>query len=241
MRQRLRRGAGHAAALLQVEAADERLGQRRDVLAAVAQRRRLDREDVEPVEEVLAEAALGHRHARGRGWWPTGCARRPSPGACEPIGSISLSCSARSSLTCMSSGSSPTSSRNRVPPLASWNLPRCFSVAPVKLPFSWPNRIELDQVLGDRAAVHGHERTSAALGTAVHGPGDHFLARAALAGDQHRDRRLGGALAQALDHLHGRARADQVLEGGLAAGLLLQRGRPRRGRRPSRARCRSRR
>ncbi len=66
----------------------------------------------------------------------------------EPIGSISLSCRARSSLTCMSSGSSPTSSRNRVPPLASWNLPRCLSVAPVKLPFSWPNRIDSTRFSG---------------------------------------------------------------------------------------------
>ena len=65
-----------------------------------------------------------------------------------PIGSISLSCSARSSLTWTSSGSSPTSSRNKVPPLASWNLPRCLSVAPVKLPFSWPNRMDSTRFSG---------------------------------------------------------------------------------------------
>src|SRR4029453_9990437 len=41
----------------------------------------------------------------------------------------------------MSSLSSPISSRNSVPPSASWNLPRCLSVAPVKAPFSWPNRM----------------------------------------------------------------------------------------------------
>jgi hypothetical protein len=41
----------------------------------------------------------------------------------------------------MSSGSSATSSRNSVPPLASWNLPMCLAVAPVNAPFSWPNRM----------------------------------------------------------------------------------------------------
>ena len=40
----------------------------------------------------------------------------------------------------MSRGSSLTSSRSRVPPFASWNFPAWRSVAPVKLPFSWPNR-----------------------------------------------------------------------------------------------------
>jgi hypothetical protein len=46
---------------------------------------------------------------------------------------------ARNSFTCASSGSSPISSRNSVPPSASTNLPTCRSVAPVKAPFSCPN------------------------------------------------------------------------------------------------------
>ena len=65
-----------------------------------------------------------------------------------PTGSISPSCSARRSLTCASRDSSPISSRNSVPPLASANLPTCFSVAPVKEPFSWPNRIDSTSVSG---------------------------------------------------------------------------------------------
>ncbi len=35
-----------------------------------------------------------------------------------------------------------------MPPLASANLPMCFSVAPVKEPFSWPNRINSTSVSG---------------------------------------------------------------------------------------------
>src|SRR6266705_1284280 len=57
-----------------------------------------------------------------------------------PTGSTSPSWMARSNFTCAAIGNSPTSSRNSVPPEASTNLPRCFSVAPVKAPFSWPNR-----------------------------------------------------------------------------------------------------
>ncbi len=44
--------------------------------------------------------------------------------------------------------SSPTSSRNSVPPSASTNLPACFSVAPVKAPFSWPNKIDSTRFSG---------------------------------------------------------------------------------------------
>ena len=47
----------------------EVLGEQRDVVAALAQRRQPQRDDVDPVEEVLAEPALGAPSSRGRGWW----------------------------------------------------------------------------------------------------------------------------------------------------------------------------
>ena len=65
-----------------------------------------------------------------------------------PTASTAPSCSARSSFTCAASGSSPTSSRNSVPPEASTNLPMWRSVAPVKAPFSWPNRIDSTRLSG---------------------------------------------------------------------------------------------
>ncbi len=52
-----------------VELRDEVVGQQRDVLAPLAQRRDVDRHDVQPVEEVLAErpgAHLGQQVAVGR-------------------------------------------------------------------------------------------------------------------------------------------------------------------------------
>ena len=65
-----------------------------------------------------------------------------------PTGSISPSCKARSNFTCASNGSSLISSRNSVPAFASANLPVCFSVAPVKAPFSCPNRIDSTRFSG---------------------------------------------------------------------------------------------
>ena len=47
-----------------VELVEERLHQQRDVLAPLAQRRQLDGEDVEPVEEVLAQLAVADRLLR---------------------------------------------------------------------------------------------------------------------------------------------------------------------------------
>src|SRR6478736_288288 len=56
-----------------------------------------------------------------------------------PTRSKTLSCSTRSSLTCMGRLMSPISSRNSVPPSASSNRPLRVATAPVNAPFSWPN------------------------------------------------------------------------------------------------------
>lgn len=44
-----------------VEAVEDRLAERREVVQALAQRRDLDRQDVQPVVEVSAETAFAHR------------------------------------------------------------------------------------------------------------------------------------------------------------------------------------
>ena len=51
------------------------------------------------------------------------------------------SSSTRSTFVWASSGMSPTSSRNSVPPSACSNLPFCRSTAPVNAPFSWPKSV----------------------------------------------------------------------------------------------------
>ncbi len=72
----------------------------------------------------------------------------------------------------------------------------CFSVAPVKEPFSWPNRIELDQSLGQRAAIDGEERLAAPLGTALDRARHQLLADPGLALDENGNVRFRRPLGQ---------------------------------------------
>jgi hypothetical protein len=84
-------------------------------------------------------------------------------GRLPPTGSTWPSWMARSSFTCAAGGSSPTSSRNSVPPEASTNLPVCFSVAPVNAPFSWPNSVDSTRFSGmapQLTAMKGFARRS---------------------------------------------------------------------------------
>ena len=78
-----------------------------------------------------------------------------------------------------------------------------------------------DEILGDCAAIDGDHRLAAARARGVDRLGDHFLARAALALDQHRDPgpgRLGG---DRQGRAEGRRRADDLLEGERAVGDLF--------------------
>lgn len=61
----------------------------------------------------------------------------------------------RSSLTCVDSGISPTSSRNSVPPSAASSSPSLLLVAPVNAPFSYPNS-SLSSSVSDSAAQFRH-------------------------------------------------------------------------------------
>ena len=145
-------------------------------------------------------------------------------GRLEPTGSISPSCSARSSLTWASSGSSPTSSRNSVPPSASWNLPMRRSTAPVNEPFSWPNSVDSTRFSGIAPQLTVMNGLACALALALDGAGDQLLADAGFAFDQHRDVRGRRALAERDDALHGIAADDQIVERQRAFGALLDAG-----------------
>ena len=65
-------------AVLRAVEAEEVVDEERNVLAPSAQGRRGDRDDVEAVEEVLAEAPRADLARRDRGWSRPRCARRPS-------------------------------------------------------------------------------------------------------------------------------------------------------------------
>ena len=123
-----------------------------------------EREDVQAVEEVLAEAPLRtprREVAVGRG----DDADVDLDGLRAAAALDSCSSSTRSSLACSSSGSSPISSRKRVPPSASLEAPLRLRIAPVKAPRSWPNS-SLSISVGGSAAQLTHHHGAARAGGA---------------------------------------------------------------------------
>ena len=151
-----------ALSLLGGKARQKMPGQRRDIRGPLAQRRHRDRKNMQPIEQVLAEAAgfdVGDQVAIG--------------GRNEPH--VDLDRLARADrldfafldgaqqFDLRGAGNSPTSSRNIVPPEASTNLPTWRSVAPVNEPFSWPNRIDSTRFSGiapQLTATNGFDRRS---------------------------------------------------------------------------------
>ena len=139
-----------------------------------------------------------------------------------PTRSNRRSWSTRSSLACMASGISPTSSRKIVPPWASSNRPLRWPTALVKAPFSWPNSSLSSRVLGEGRAVDRDERGVAARRGVVDGPRHQLFAGSGLADDQDRADRLGDVADQLEDVVHPRALAQDVVKLELLVQLLAQ-------------------
>ena len=77
-------------------------------------------------------------------------------------------------------------------------------------------QLALQQIVRDRRTVHRHQRAGPAAAVLVQGLGHQFLARAALAGDQHRGL-AGGHAADCVHYLAKRLGATHELVQGLAA------------------------
>ena len=130
--------------------------QRHDVARALAQGAQRQADHLQPVIQVFAEApgthGFGQVHIGGRDQAHVdGMARR------APRRTTSRSCSTRSSLTCIASGKSPISSRNRVPPLAVSNQPGFTLLRARKRAFFVAKQFALDQGFGKGAAVNRHK------------------------------------------------------------------------------------
>ena len=139
-----------------------------------------------------------------------------------PTRSNSRSCSTRSSFTCTSAGTSPTSSRNSVPPSASSKRPARRAMAPVNAPFSCPNSSD-SSTPGARAAQFTRTNGRDSRGLLM------WMARATISlpvpvspAQQHGGRGLGHLLHLG-QHLAQRRRiADDGAEVELAVGLARQ-------------------
>ena len=119
----------------------------------------LQREHVEPVEEVLAERAARRRPAAGPRAWRRRCARPPAPGGRCPRGSNSpllqhaqeLRLQLRAAARRPRRGTACRRSRHLEAPGA------VAACAPVKAPFTWPNSSLSSRPLGKRRAVERDE------------------------------------------------------------------------------------
>ena len=180
------RRAGTGMPLPAAELLEEGAHQMRDVVLALAQGRQLDLHPLEPVVEVLAEAARRRSAPRGPGGSRRPAARPPGSAAGRRRASTSRSWSARRSRAWSEVGMSPISSRKRVPRSASSNLPGRRLRRPVATPPSMPN-----------SSLSRSDSGSAAQLTAISAPSrperwwrslrDQLLAGAALAAHQHAD------------------------------------------------------
>src|ERR1035438_10441776 len=108
-----------------------------------------------------------------------------------PTARTSPSCKTRRSFACIARVISPISSRKRVPPSAT-----------SKRPARVAEERRLEERLRDARAVLAHEGAAGAGAVGVDGSGDEFLARAALAHDEHGDVARRDAIDQAQQIAH---------------------------------------
>ena len=128
----------------------EGLDQQRDVFCPLPEGRDGDGEDVEPIVKVLPKPAFPDLFLK------VSICRCHDPyidfdgmGRAQALKLVMLD--RPDSLACISTGSSPISSRQRVEPWATSNRPTCRVSAPVNAPFSRPNN-SLSIKLAGRAA-----------------------------------------------------------------------------------------
>src|SRR5688572_20348511 len=204
-----------------VEFGDERLNQQRQVFLALAQRRQLHREDVQPVEQILAQLpALDRldRHDVGGGDDPHvdrllgAPAEAPERPLLEYAQQLHL---------------------GRRRHLGDLVEEQRAVIRQLEAPFAAvgragerallvPEDLALEQRLRNRRAVDRHERLLGARAQLVDRLGDELLAGARLAPDQHRRRRRGGLLDDLVDLAHARTAADHVAEAAVLAQLPAQ-------------------
>ncbi|MDF9863524.1 hypothetical protein M2437_002506 [Methylorubrum pseudosasae] len=97
-----------------------------------------------------------------------------------------------------------------MPPLASSNRPMRRATAPVKAPFSWPNSSDSSRASGIAAQLTETNGRPARFDVGVDVAGQHLLAGAALAGDEHGGFRAGDLLGEPHHALHGRIAPDET-------------------------------
>ena len=208
--QGLGRHAVHAAIELAVHAAEEVVYQQRDIVDPLAERRDADREHVEPVEEVLAEAAgRGQRFqvlVGGGDEADVGVDRRVAADALELLllqqpQQLRLRGGRHVADFVHEDGSA----------VGLLELADAAAVGAGERAALVAEKLAFQQRLGNRRAVDGQKRGPAAAAVLVDCPRHHFLAGAAFAENQHGHVLRGDPPDGLVELLHGRRVADQLI------------------------------
>jgi len=211
--------AGDPAVELAVELPDEVIEQGRDVLLALPQGRDVDRHDVEPVEEILPEAALPDvllEVAVGGGHEPDVHLDRLD--AADALELVVLD--HPQELHLHLPGQIADLVEEERPLVRELEAPGLAGDGPREGALLVAEQLALDEVLGDRRAVDLDEGVVLSGAAGVDRVGHEFLPRPRLAGDEDR-RRRGGHLPDDLeDPRHVRARPHDLAAVDLRRGQL---------------------
>ena len=162
----------------------EHRGEQRDVLAPLAQRRQLDADDREPLEQVAAEAALPDRLLEvdvGRG--NQAGVRAQCLGPADAVELLvlehaqELGLDRRRQITDLVEEHGPL--------VGQFELPRLVAVSPREAALYVSEQLRFEQRLGQPGAVQRDERVSPPPAVGVDRLGDEFFADTALARDEH--------------------------------------------------------
>ncbi len=195
--------------------------QRGQVLAPLAQRRERDLDHAQPVVEVLAEAADLHELAQvAVGGRDDAHVHAPRLRGAERADLAVLEHAQQAHLHARL-GLADLVEEDRAA-VGDLEEPALVRVGPGEGAAPVAEELALEERVGERAAVLRHEAALLARARIMDGARDEVLARAGLAGEQHRRVGLGDLLHHVEDALHGGARAHQLVEAVAALHLAAQ-------------------
>src|SRR6185295_7097653 len=201
-----------------VVAAQEEIGELRDVLGALAQRRQLDRDDVDSIEEIFAEAAVLHRlleiDVGGGDQAELGLDRLA---AADPLDVALLDRAQQLGLQVAPQSANLVEEQRAVG--GELELPELLPVRAGERAALVAEQRALGELARNRGEVDGDERRLRIARFPVDQPREQFLAGAALAENQHRRRELRHLVHQIDDVARDLARADDELALGLIGDL----------------------
>ena len=182
-----------------------------DVLAPLAQRRHLEADDIEAVVEVLPEPSLADLLLEV----PVRCCQDPYiHGPCRRAAEgLDLLLLQEAENLCLEGGRHLRDFVEHQGAAVGCSYPaRASADGAGEGPLLMTEELALEERVGNGGAVDGGERPLRAVAVLVNDVGDDFLARAALAVNEHRRLRGGHAPERFDKRFHGRARGDEDTE-----------------------------